>query len=666
MGQLAPSTFALALLASPAAWSQTAPASDAAPPPAPAPAQAPVTQAPPPPAPPTVSAGDAAVAAGDEADTAAARAPIRYKVKIEAPSPLDKLLEDNLDLEQYRDNPRVDREQLRRLVRTTPEQVKQLVSTAGFYTPEVTAKLDREDGTPTAIVHVEPGPPVLVGEIELVLQGFESTAQGTSKPFDTAALKAGWGLKEGEVFRQGDWEAAKRNLLRQVVQTRYPRAQLTESRATVDPETHKASLRVVLDSGPEMRFGELRIEGLKRYPATIIRNLNQIHPGDYYSEAALQAYQAKLQETGYFATVDVSVDLNTVLGEQMEAAEKTQPKADGTQPPAPPQPTAAAAMAPLPLLVRVTENKQKNVSAGVGYSTNTGNRTQLTYDDLSVFGLKFKSALTMETLQQTAKFDFYFPTTPDGYNDSVGAAYIHSDIAGENTGVSTITGKRSWGTPLLERSLTLEFLSEKTSIDGDPSSALNERAKAVPLTYSITTRQLDNLIFPTRGYVANASIGIAPLPILTDEQFIRSTAKFVWYHPIGSHGIAILRGEGGALLSKEKEGVPSVYLFRAGGDQSVRGYSYQELGVKVGDATIGGRYLLTGSAEYQYWFTPTWGAATFYDAGNAADNLKALAPKSGYGVGVRYKSPVGPINVDGAYGHADQKYRLHFSLGFTF
>jgi translocation and assembly module TamA len=604
---------------------------------------------------------------------------VRYKVRIEAPAPLDKLLEDNLDLVQYRDNPRVDREQLRRLVRGAPEQVRSLVSTAGYYTPDVTARLDREDGksgTPTAVVHVAPGEPVLVGGVELVLQGFAVTpGQGkdAAQSFDTGALKAGWSLQEGQIFRQGDWEAAKRNLLRQVVQTRYPRAQLTESRATVDPETHRVQLRVVLDSGPEMRFGDLRIEGLKRYPASIVTNLNQIHPGDYYSEAALQAYQAKLQETGYFATVDVSVDLNSVLGEQMEAAEKTQPAADGTPAPqqspgptAAPQPTSPAAMAPLPLVVRVTENKKKNVSAGVGYSTNTGNRTQLTYDDLSVFGLKFKSALTMETLQQSAKGDFYFPTTADGYSDSVGAAFVHSDIAGENTSVTSVTGKRAWGTPLLERSLTLEFLSEKTSIAGDDASALNERAKSVPLTYSITTRQLDNLIFPTKGYVANATIGIAPLPILTDEQFIRGTAKFVWYHPIGTHGIAILRGEGGALLSKEKEGVPSVYLFRAGGDQSVRGYAYQELGVKVGDATIGGRYLLTGSAEYQYWITPTWGAATFYDAGNAADNLKDLAPKSGYGVGVRYKSPVGPINVDAAYGHADQKYRLHFSLGFTF
>jgi translocation and assembly module TamA len=75
---------------------------------------------------------------------------------------------------------------------------------------------------------------------------------------------------------------------------------------------------------------------------------------------------------------------------------------------------------------------------------------------------------------------------------------------------------------------------------------------------------------------------------------------------------------------------------------------------------------LTASAEYQYWFKPPWGAAVFYDAGNAANTFSELHPKSGYGVGARWRSPVGPINIDLAYGHAVRRARLHFSLGFTF
>ncbi|ATD59459.1 MAG: autotransporter assembly complex protein TamA [Janthinobacterium svalbardensis] len=595
--------------------------------------------------------------------TEVAPAPLQYEVKVNAPGDLDELLEKNLDLERFRGNPRMDREQLQRLVRDTPEQAKNLIATAGYYTPVVTVRVDTTGAKPVVIVDVEPGQPVTIDKVELELRGFDPTPPlAASEPYDTEALKRSWSLKSGSVFRQSDWESAKRALLREVVQTRYPRAQLVDTQAVVDPETHKVSLLVVLDSGPELRFGELRIEGLKRYDANIIRNLDKIRPGDYYSESALQSLQARLQDTGYFASVEVSADMSSILGEQIEAGQESQ-QAEVAGATAEAKPVNRGPAPLLPLVVRVTENKQQNVSAGLGFSTNTGNRAQLNYDNLNVWGTRFKSALTMETKKQAAHANFYFPTTERGYNDSAGASFERSDISNEITAVTTISAKRNWGGTNLERSLTFEFLSEDKTVVGLEQT----RSKSLPLTYAITKRSLDSLLFPTKGYVINAQVGGALLPVLTDERFVRVAGKAVYYRPLGEKGELIVRGEMGALGSKEKRGVPAVYLFRAGGDQSVRGYGYQELGVKEGEATIGGRYMLTGSAEYQYWFKPKWAIAAFYDAGNAADTVKAaMTPKSGYGLGGRYKSPVGPINVDVAYGHAVQKYRLHFSLGFTF
>jgi translocation and assembly module TamA len=590
---------------------------------------------------------------------------LRYRVRIDAPRPLDTLLQQNLDLERFRGNARIDREQLQRMVRVAPAQIRTLVATDGYYSPEVSVRLDEAADEPQVLISVQPGEPVRVGDVTLELKGFEPPpGQPADRRYDRDALLASWGLPRGAVFRQADWEQAKRALLRQVVQTRYPRAQLTDSQATVDPDTHLALLRVVLDSGPELHFGELRIEGLKRYPPSIVANLNQIKPGDDYSEAALQAFQGRLQDTGYFATVEVSADMSAVIGEQLQAGEAAQAQvhAPATAAAAPGAAEAAASMPALPLLVRVTENKRKNVSAGLGYSTNTGNRASLTYDDLSIFGLRMKSALTLETKKQSAHSDFYYPVTARGYRDSIGASFERSDISGEITSVAAVSGKRAWGTPLLERSLTLEFLSETKTVANVETGS----SKSLPLTYGTTWRHLDSLLFPTKGYVINAQLGGALLPILTDQAFMRGYARAVLYHPLGAHTNVILRAEGGALASREKQGVPAVYLFRAGGDQSVRGYAYQQLGIVEGTAITGGRYLGTGSAEFQYWFKPTWGAAVFYDAGSAADTLKDLHPKSGYGVGGRWKSPVGPINVDLAYGHAVRKYRLHFSLGFTF
>lgn len=580
---------------------------------------------------------------------------VDYTVRIDAPRALEELLEDNLDLMRWRGNARVDLEQLQRLVKEAPEQARTLIATEGYYSPKVSAGLDTSGERPVARVIVDPGQPVLVGDVDLVLQGFAPFEEGGA-PFDANALRNRWTLPVGSQFRQGDWEGAKRGLLREVAQTRFPRARLVETSATVDPDTRRALLRVVIDSGPEMRFGELRIRGLKRYPREVITNLNKINPGDEYSEAAMQALQSRVQDTGYFSSVEVSTDMRAVLNAEIADIKDDDDDANPATPQPPTGPTT------LPVVVRVTENKQKNVEAGVGFSTDTGARASLGYDDLNVFGKRFKSDLIYEQKRQTAKGEFFWPTTAKGYNDSVSAGVEREDLRGEITTLASVAARRSWGSPLLERSLTFEVLTEKREVEGLEAT----RAKSLPLTYSITRRKLDSLIQPTNGYVWNAQFGGAVLPIMTDEKFLRLYLRGLYYKPVGAAGSLILRGETGAVASKEKIGVPSTFLFRAGGDQSVRGYGYQELGVQENGATVGGRYLATASAEYQYWFKPPWGVAVFYDVGNAADKFGDLNPKSGYGVGARWRSPVGPINVDLAYGHAVRKARLHFSLGFTF
>ena len=582
---------------------------------------------------------------------------IDYQVSIDAPRQLEDMLEENLDLMRWRGNPKVDMEQLQRLVKEAPEQARTLIATEGYYSPRISAGLDTGGGRPVARLIVDPGEPVVVGDVDLVLQGFAPLGEGDA-PFDADALRRRWQLPTGSRFRQADWEAAKSALLREVAQARFPRAQLVETSATVDPEARSAALHVVIDSGPEMRFGELRVRGLKRYPTEVITNINEIKPGDMYSEAALQALQSRLQDTGYFSSVEVSADMRAVLNAELKELKEGDgdPDGDATTPEPPTGPTI------LPVLVRVTENLQKNVEVGVGFSTDTGARLSGSYDDLNVFGKRMKSDLIYEQKRQTVRTDFYWPTTASGYNDSVGAGVERNDVRGEITTLATVAARRTWGSPLLERSLTLEALIEKREVPPNPATS----TRSLPLTYSMTRRKLDSLIQPTNGYVFQGQLGGALLPILTDEKFLRLYLRGLMYKPLGPSGTLVLRGEFGAVAAKDKIGVPSTFLFRAGGDQSVRGYGYRELGVRENGAIVGGKYMATASAEYQYWFRPPWGVALFYDIGNAADKVGDLEPKSGFGIGARWRSPVGPINVDLAYGHAVKKARLHFSLGFTF
>ena len=110
-------------------------------------------------------------------------------------------------------------------------------------------------------------------------------------------------------------------------------------------------------------------------------------------------------------------------------------------------------------------------------------------------------------------------------------------------------------------------------------------------------------------------------------------------------------------------------LFRAGGDESVRGYAYRTLGPVIDGVVTSGRVLMTGSAELARPIAPKWPAywwAMFVDAGDAANRWGDLRPALGYGVGFRWRSPVGPLRIDWAYGQRVHKMRLHLSVGISF
>ena len=138
-----------------------------------------------------------------------------------------------------------------------------------------------------------------------------------------------------------------------------------------------------------------------------------------------------------------------------------------------------------------------------------------------------------------------------------------------------------------------------------------------------------------------------------------------WW-PIGDRDVLYVRAETGYTFAASRSGIPQEYLFRAGGIQSIRGHDFLSLGVREGDAIVGGRTMVTGTVEYIRWLTENWGAAVFADAGDAADNPRRLKLNPGYGAGVRWRSPAGPFALDLARRHDTGTLRVHFSIAVTF
>lgn len=559
-----------------------------------------------------------------------------YQVEIEAPAPFDTLLQKHLDIIKWRSNPRMSPNEWQRLSDAAPQQIKDLLATEGYFSPTIIPVLSQHNGVNVAKFKVELGSPVLVNRVDIQFKGDITLQSGKELP-SIQKLRDDWALKSGSQFKQEDWAQAKRNLLTSLLVDRYPNATILNSKATIDPDTQSAALMVEIDSGAVVYFGNVSIEGLKRYPASIVENLNPIKPGSVYSQSKLLTFQTRLQESGYFRSVEITADTKAVNAD-------------------------SEVVTIAPIKVAVDENRSIKVGIGAGFSTNTGARTQLTYDDLNLLdrGWRLSSSLKVEQKAQSLSGLIRLPITSEGYRDSINASLNRTAIEGQTT-LSGLAGiKRTWGPRKREQYIGANYLIEQQDIDGAESST----KKAATLSYGIILRHIDNELSPTRGYLLNVEFTGAPLEALSDGIFLQSHIKTQAYYPITRSTQLIARAEAGIVSGQNS--APTAFLFRAGGDQSVRGYAFQSLGVQEGDATVGGRYLATGSIEVVQWLTKQWGAAAFIDFGNAANSIQDLKPVYGYGLGARWKSPAGPIGADIAYGQETGEYRIHFNIGVAF
>ena len=556
---------------------------------------------------------------------------VKFRVQIAAPSDLTSLLQSNLDVVRWSTRTDVSEEQLRQLVKTAPQQVRDLLATEGYFSPTAESALERDKDLWVVKLTVWPGDPTRVAGVDLQIAG--AIDQDPQRQQRLRQARKAFGIQPGGVFRQAEWERAKQDAVHSLHHKLYAAARIVESRADVDPDTRSARLSVQIDSGPPFRFGTVTVTGLERYPPSIVTNLNPIRPGSPYDEDELLKFQRRLLASGYFASAVV-------------AAGSDPAQADAT-----------------PIRVNVVEGAARRLGLGLGYSTDRGLRAVAQYTDKNTFdrALRFSGSVQVDQVGQNVVGGLYLPRNAKGHVYGVEAKYNYQDIEDLQTTAWSVTGARTFTVEERESQQSLQLLSEYNEL----ADGTSERATALYLAQTWRWNNLDDLVAPRRGAVFSLQLGGAAEALLSDASFGRLYTKGTYLLPVRKFGTIVLRAELGAVLADSSQGIPQAYVFRTGGDTTVRGYAYESLGVPQGGSIVGGRYLGVGSVEYIQWIKPDWGAAVFVDAGNAVDDLKAFDVALGYGVGARWRSPVGTINLDVAYGQKVDAWRLHFSAGIV-
>ncbi len=515
-------------------------------------------------------------------------------------------------------------------LRRAQREVSELLAAEGWFTPAIALRPTDGDAV---VLEVLPGLRTTVARVDLEFYG-DIAASGADKAQRVEGLRAAWKLDVGEPFRSADWEDAKAALLAGVARRDYAAAAIVDSRAEIDPATTSATLHVIVDSGPALRFGELVITGLERYDEALVRNQAPFGPGDPYRLDQLLDFQARLQGIPLFGSVIVGVD------------------------------AAAARDGALPVRVALAETKSRQIGFGVGYSSNNGARGEINYRDYNFLGHAWRltSLLRLEQNRQTlgATVDTY--PDEDDYRLVWTGRVEATSIQGLNTLRQTLGAARMRTRGRIDTRLGIDWQCEERR----PAGGLHKTDQALVLDGRWTRRDVDDPLLPRRGDLVDVRLGGARRELLSDQDFLRSHLRYQRWWPIGARDVLAMRAEAGLTAASSRFGIPQEYLFRAGGAQSVRGYAYQSLGVREGEAIVGGRTMATGSLEYTHWFTGDWGGALFADAGDAADAWRDLRAAVGIGAGVRWRSPAGPLGLDVAYGREVRKWRVDFSISVGF
>lgn len=507
------------------------------------------------------------------------------------------------------------------------QQIRSALEAFGYYAVQVHSTLELEEACWHASFTIDPGDPVLVRSVEITVSG-----EADQDPA-FASLVAAFPLARGSALDHGAYESFKERLLATARNRGYARAHFAASRIDVYPDMHAADVVLGFDSGPRYRFGPVELDQ-DVLNDSLVRAYLSFHTGDPYDNRKLTDLYVALTDSGFFSTIDIR----------------------------PGTPDDAALE--IPVDVRLTAGTRRILTYGVGYSTDVGPRLRIgrTNRRLNRAGHQNGINVELSPVVSETSWSYRFPhgdPRTEWVSFAAGLKREHTDTvyskSAELSARRILMRPRQW---TLTQSLS--FVAE----DFEVADQQGRSQLLMPgLTWSKTVA--DNAIRPAQGARRDLELRAANESLGSDATFLQTTLKGKWIRSLPRGARFLMRAEVGATLKNRLEDLPASVRFFAGGDQSVRGYEFESLGPQdAAGNVIGGSRLAVASFEFEQPLVNRWSLAFFVDSGNAFEGSK-LDAKTGAGLGVRWRSPLGPIRADIGFPLDGERSspRLHISLG---
>jgi translocation and assembly module TamA len=517
---------------------------------------------------------------------------------------------------------------IRRLHAQAPQEIRQALQPYGYYKVLVRARLIKDEDTWIARYEIEPGPPVIINNIDIRIIGPAQDRDVIRAYLDKLPIKV------GDKLEHARYEEIKKNLLLLAVQTGHLDAEYLQSSINVELKTNQSTIILELKSGPRYRFGPVVFQQ-DAYDEDFLLRYIKFQQGDPYEPAVLLRLQADLSNSGLFEQIDI----------QPQRALSTNDE--------------------VPIYIFLKESKPRKWHFGLGYGTDTGFRGNVRHSRrVGRRGHKIAAdVLASEKIQSllgTYIIPLKDPTSEEmAYTGRVSNELTESrDSNIASLSVSYTSMYHAW-----RRVISLNYEYEDFTV----AEQSDETLFLYPIV-SWSRTWTDDRLFPTHGRRYYLEVLGASNAVFSDATFLQGRATGKWVLNLGKKNRLLTRADLGATMIENIIDLPASKRFYAGGDTSIRGYSYEELGPlnSLGEVT-GGKYLLVGSAELDHRLSDKWSVAAFYDVGNALNDFNNLSDQiaEGAGVGIRWHSPVGPVRIDFAWALTEpyDGFRLHLVIG---
>jgi translocation and assembly module TamA len=518
-----------------------------------------------------------------------------------------------------------------RLHNRVEREVQEALRPFGYFEPQVSStvtNLGRNEWR--VVIDIKPGRAVLVTSMELKVTG-----PGESDPVFRRILARPL-LKSGERLNQAAYETLKSDLQRSAATYGYFDAKLTRSELLVDPPNYSAKVALEMETGERYRFGATTIEQ-HVIKESLVRRYLRYRQGDPYDLTQVLRTQFALDDTQYFSNLEVhpgTPDPNTHL---------------------------------VPVDIHADPNRRHRYSIGAGYATDTGARATLGFEDhrINDSGQSFNAQLQFSQIARYAVQTAYvFPVGDPALEHFALNGSIEQQILADVTAYTLSAGPSftvvSDGWQHVWKLFAVRTTSE--DINGTTTDRL-----LVP-ELDLASVPKDYLGEPLFQYPFVATLRGSDSVLGSDANFIQLHLQLENVFHLGGPWHLLLREEAGASLVSRFSQLPAIYRFFAGGDNSVRGFYYNQLSPTDpfctvgpngqflrtangscqsigGYIRVGGKDLITGTVEVVHDLPRNLGLATFVDYGNAFDHFGTKLFYSA-GVGIRFRTPVLTLGID--------------------